>query len=174
MQRAQDLYGVGGAACGVAPLQLDTDLTAGTNEDALHRVRHMEMEATCAGSCIKHMHACSHLISAAASWLDTLTLSTWAKFKIPIVSRFGEQPELVASKLYSCRQNKNEDVASYADRCQRLIAKLNAASSALPSCILPSLRTSGSGAEGSMGVQMCQFDPGALCLAAIAARTRCL
>ena len=150
MQRAQNLYGVGGAACGVAPLLSDTDLTAGTNEDASYRVRHMEMEATCAG--LDHQQllyeACSHLISAAASWLDTLTLSTWAEFRTAVVSRFGE---LVASKLCSCMQNKNEDVASYAYRCQRLTAKLNAASSALPSCILPSLHTSGSGAASSSG-----------------------
>ena len=111
---------------------------SGTNEDVLHWVWHMEMEATCAG--LDHQQllykACAHLTSAAASWLDTITLSTWAEFRTALVSRFGEQPELVASKLYSCRQNKNEDVASYADRFQRLTAKLNAASSALPSCIL--------------------------------------
>ena len=63
-------------------------------------------------------------------------MTNWADFKSALVNRFGEQPEVVANKLYTCRQQKSEDVAQYADRFQRLVAKLVLSENSLPSCIL--------------------------------------
>ena len=111
---------------------------SGSNEDVLHWIRHIEMHCASNGLSDQQVlcKACANLTGAAAFWLDTVELTNWSDFKCAIISRFGEQPEVIANKLYSCRQQKGEDIAQYSDRFQRLNAKLILSENSLPSCIL--------------------------------------
>ena len=110
----------------------------GSSEDVHHWVRHLEMEAASAHFDDQQLlyKACSNLTGAAASWLDTIVLSTWSDFKVSLINRFGEQPEVIVNKLYSCRQDRSEDVASFADRFQQLTAKLTLSQNSMPNCLI--------------------------------------
>ena len=128
---------------------------SGTIEDVLHWVRHMEMEAASAGLDDQQLLyiTCARLTSAAASWLDTWSinltkcssfrLSPWAEFRRAVINRFGEQPELVANKMYNCKQTRDENVANKSDHLQRLATLLNAAQSPMPSSTLLRLSIEG-------------------------------
>ena len=80
--------------------------------------------------------ACALFTEFAADWLDTVQLSTWAELKSALVYRFADSPELLATKLFHCRQTSGETVAEYADRLQSLARRLALTHSSLPPCLM--------------------------------------
>ena len=96
--------------------------------EVTHWVRHLELLATANGwtEQVQMCNACAALTGNACYWLDTVNLTDWQNFKTQIIARFGENPEVVAQRLYNCRQRKSEAVAQYTDRFRQLSSKLNA------------------------------------------------
>ena len=88
-------------------------------------------------------NACAALCGTALFWLDTVEITTWTSFKADIVHRFGENPDIIAQKLYNCKQRKAENISQYTDRFRQLASKLAALNSAIPNALLLSFYLSG-------------------------------
>lgn len=106
--------------------------------DVTHWVRHIEMLGTANAWTEQQLlaNACAALSGTALFWLDTCELNTWATFKTDIIKRFGENPEVVAHKLYNCKQKRAENIAQYTDRFRQLASKLSTLNSAIPNSTL--------------------------------------
>lgn len=133
--------------------QVVRDFT-GSNEDVAHWCRHLQMEAALENWNDQQLlyKACSRLTGAAAVWLDTHTLSTWADFRQALISRFAEQPEAIANRLFRCKQSSRECTAAFADRFQHLAAKLDITQNQLPQSLL--VRLFIDGLQSDIGMQV--------------------
>ena len=81
--------------------------------DVVHWLRTVEMYGTALSWTEEQQlcYAAAALTGTACYWLDSVTLTNWLDFKTQLVARFGENPDSLAQKLYSCKQGRRETTA---------------------------------------------------------------
>ena len=55
--------------------------------------------------------ACAAMNGSACNRLDTVQFATWQDLETQLLAWFGEKVEVLASKLYNCKQRRMETVA---------------------------------------------------------------